>query len=391
MFFIPFNIKALNGGINLNCSSTTLKVGTKANCTLSGFSDKGISSLSAKLSSNGGVIISNISVSSIWQGDSGEGNIDLYTDDNKKGNFSIVTFSIQANSEGNVNVSGVTFYDEDFKEYSMTGKAINIKINNDVDSNVNSDNNTNANVNTNSNTNTNTSNNNNNNTNNIIESKKNNDANLKSLVISNGDISFSSDVTDYVVEVSNDVSSIQISALANDSKALVEYPDNLDLQLGDNNVSILVTAEDGTKKNYNIKIVRLEKVLSNDSSLINLSVVGYNLDFSSDKFVYNLGDIASSSLIIDAVSNDSDAVVNIYGNNSIGDNDVVLINVVAQDGSSSDYMIFVNNIEKNFNSINWIFIIVIVVLIFSLFLNLLLIFKNKKNNKNEEIEKIDID
>ena len=285
---LPLNIKALTGSINLNCNSNTIEIDTSTTCTLSGYSNEGISALSAKLSASGNIRILNISTSTIWQGDGLDGNIALYTDSNKLGNFAIATFTVKANStvgKGTISVSNVNFSDASFNEYSMLGKSLTITVKEAAKPNTNTNTNRNTNTtpkpNTNTNTNTNTTPKPNTNTNTNTTSKptqqkpvvKSSDATLKSLELSNGTIEFSSDILDYNIEVSNDVESIEIKAKANHNKAKVSLPEDLSLETGINDFEIKVVAEDGTKKIYKLHINRLEKVLSKKSNTNTVFVV----------------------------------------------------------------------------------------------------------------------
>lgn len=74
----------------------------------------------------GGVSISNVNISSGWQGDGSGGSIDLYTDNNKSGGFGIATFTVSVNGEGSVSVGGVTFSDANFIESGASGRTVNI-------------------------------------------------------------------------------------------------------------------------------------------------------------------------------------------------------------------------------------------------------------------------
>lgn len=363
--------------VSLSCSETTLVKGSTTSCTLYGNSNHGVSGVSGILSTSGGVSISSITKNSIWQGDGNDGNIILYTDEDVSGSFGIVNFTVKFNGEGNITINNVVFSINE-QDNNVSGSSVVLKekeeiVNKPSDSVINNESNTSNN--TNNNTNSNTNNNSNNNINNDIpkEEKKSSDCSLKSLTLSNGNIDFSSDVTDYVVEVSNDVESIEISALVNDSKASINYPNNLLLNVGDNKFSVLVIAEDGSKKNYNVNVVRLEKVLSSNSSLISLNIDGYDIDFSSDKFTYDIGNIIGSTLKIDAKSFDSNASVKIYGNDYIGKNDVVVVQVTAEDGSISNYTLFANNTSLNSSSV------IIIFLIISFMLNIFLLFKEKNS------------
>lgn len=89
------------------------------------------------------------------------------------------------------------------------------------------------------------------------EPTKSNDATLKDLTIKNNDkFTFNKDVTHYVVNVGNDVTSLDLTATLNDSKATYVVNGNSDFVVGRNYVTITVTAEDGTQKVYNLEVIR---------------------------------------------------------------------------------------------------------------------------------------
>lgn len=92
------------------------------------------------------------------------------------------------------------------------------------------------------------------------ESGASNDARLSALQISPGSLSpaFSPDRTEYSIQVNNDVSKLAVSAKTNSAKAKFVIS-STDLAVGDNTITVKVTAEDGkTVKNYVIKVKRLE-------------------------------------------------------------------------------------------------------------------------------------
>ena len=128
---LPLNIKALTGGVNLNCDSNVVTVNTLTKCTLSGNSSEEISAISAKLSTSGNINITNISTSTIWQGNGEGGSIDLYTDNNKSGSFAIATFTIQASAiagSGTINITNISFSDSLFNEHFISDKALTITV-----------------------------------------------------------------------------------------------------------------------------------------------------------------------------------------------------------------------------------------------------------------------
>lgn len=87
---------------------------------------------------------------------------------------------------------------------------------------------------------------------------KNND--LKLLDVSNYDISpaFDKNVTDYSLEVENEVTSINIIAKKDDSRASVSGIGEKELQEGTNKFNIVVTAENGSRKTYTLTVIRKE-------------------------------------------------------------------------------------------------------------------------------------
>ena len=118
---IPFNTKALTGSVNLSCTTTTLKPGESTNCTIKGNINEEVSAVSIKLGVGDNLTLSNVKTDSSWQGDGEGGNIELYTDSNKKGEFPIATFTVKSDSlkEGantNITLSNVNLSDKDFTE-----------------------------------------------------------------------------------------------------------------------------------------------------------------------------------------------------------------------------------------------------------------------------------
>ena len=77
---------------------------------------------------------------------------------------------------------------------------------------------------------------------------------LKALEIDGYDIDFDKLVTEYIIKVSSDVKSLDIKAIAEDSRASVEITGNENFKTGDNTVTITVTAENGDVKVYKITV-----------------------------------------------------------------------------------------------------------------------------------------
>lgn len=91
------------------------------------------------------------------------------------------------------------------------------------------------------------------------EEKKSSNASLSSLVISAGTLSpeFSAATKDYTATVDYSCSNLAVTANPADSKASVtSVTGNDSLEVGENTVSVVVTAEDGSTSTYNIVVTR---------------------------------------------------------------------------------------------------------------------------------------
>ena len=78
-------------------------------------------------------------------------------------------------------------------------------------------------------------------------------SNLENLAIKQGTLQppFEADITHYYVELANDISKLDILAISQSMNAQVNMEGNDELQIGDNTITVNVTAEDGiTNKKY---------------------------------------------------------------------------------------------------------------------------------------------
>ena len=134
---------------------------------------------------------------------------------------------------------------------------------------------------------------------------KDSNANLKNLGITPNDFSgFRASNTSYTVNVPNEVSSINVYAVAASSKAKVTGTGNKTLKEGTNKFSVVVTAESGATKTYTISVIRAtlegeeppnvidEEIVDEEPNqgivLESLEIEGYELDkeFKSDVYEY---------------------------------------------------------------------------------------------------------
>ena len=122
-----------------------------------------------------------------------------------------------------------------------------------------------------------------------ITREKSGNAYLSAINISDGIISpaFEKDEENYIVNVENNVNSILINAIAEDSLSTVEGNGTYALEVGENDFNIEVTAENGSTKLYTVKVVRdedenlnLKYLYVEEGSIIppfNKNVITYNV------------------------------------------------------------------------------------------------------------------
>lgn len=118
---------------------------------------------------------------------------------------------------------------------------------------------------------------NNNNTNNNnnstpVDDGKSKNNNLKSLSVDGYELT-KIDNNNYELTVTNEVTSIKINAVSEDSKSKVSGTGAHEINVGENNIEVTVTAENGSQNKINIKVIRkdgyyfedLDNVLKNDN------------------------------------------------------------------------------------------------------------------------------
>lgn len=93
-----------------------------------------------------------------------------------------------------------------------------------------------------------------------VEVTKSSNAYLSSIVFSNGTIEFVKDIFEYKIELENEVDTISINATSEDKKATIKGVGDYELDIGLNEIELLVTAEDGNIKKYSIQVIRNEKI-----------------------------------------------------------------------------------------------------------------------------------
>lgn len=156
---------------------------------------------------------------------------------------------------------------------------------------------------------------------------------------------FSRTKTNYTLNVGNNISKINVTAVAEDSNSKVYISGNTDLKVGDNNVYITVTAQNGAKRTYSIIVTKSANLDDANSYLESLIIENAKIspEFSKEIFEYDCGTVGSdiSSLKILAFPEIEEAKVEISGNDELieGENEIV-VKVTSKDGTTSkDYKI----------------------------------------------------
>ena len=167
------------------------------------------------------------------------------------------------------------------------------------------------------------------------EPPKSSDNTLKSIKVDGKDIT----VADKMQYETNKMS-VTISVETTDSKATADVDDGY-LVVGENNINITVTAEDGSKKDYILTIKRLS-----DNTNIKIKIDGEEIEFVNNKASVMVSS-DTKKLDYKYELEDKNAKVEITGDKNLkyGDNIVKFI-VTAEDGTEKVYQLTVDKSTK---------------------------------------------
>ena len=175
------------------------------------------------------------------------------------------------------------------------------------------------------------------------------DNTLKSLTVGNATISpaFSSGTTSYTAEVPFEVSKLDVQAQANDSKAKVSINNPNLTPGGTTNVTVTVTAENGSTKTYTIAVKRAQDpnyVASGNNDLSGITVEGFLLSpvFSAENTSYVIWlPYETQSVAVSGTAADALASVRVEGGADLiagADNEIKVI-CTAEDGTEKVYTV----------------------------------------------------
>ena len=95
------------------------------------------------------------------------------------------------------------------------------------------------------------------------------------------------DSNNYTLSVTNDVTNINVKATAEDAKSKVTGTGNHNINVGENNIELIVTAENGSQNKINIKVTRKDGYYLEDLDLIlnNNKITDINITIKSDTII----------------------------------------------------------------------------------------------------------
>lgn len=390
LFLLPFSVDALTGGASIACNSTNLSAGGTTNCTLYANITSGSSAGFGGTFQASGVTISNIAITNNWTGVGQSAPVNgmrlnvLPATGNGliSETVAVATFTLTAGSSaGSVSFSG-QMTDEDYNDVSInasqnieilsdnanlsslsvTGGTLSPAFSADVTSYTMSTNNSSVTVSatavkgTISGTGTVNLNYGSNTINVVVTAPAGNkktytinvtrndqrstDSSLKSLSLSSGSINFNASTFNYNVELESSVSSLKVTAVANDSKATVSYAPTQSISLlygQTSTITITVTAENGTKSTYKVNATRKDD-RSTNNNLSSLKVSNTNITFNGNQVYTATVENNITSVNITASPEDSKSTVSGTGTKQLNEgSNTFNISVKAENGTTKIY------------------------------------------------------
>ncbi len=213
--------------------------------------------------------------------------------------------------------------------------------------------------------------------------KKSSNNYLSAIIIDDEEIKeFDKEETKYFINVDEDKNNISIKPVVYDDNAKYEItgPDKLDI--GDNEYTITVTAEDGSIKYYKLLVTKKKEEITS-SKIKNIKIKGYNLNFDGTSLTYHLKVNENvNKLDIKVTLEDNNSKYEITGNENLKDGSIINIKVSNEDENSLYRIIISKPIKKNYMP----YIIVSLLLMVIATIIVIIIIK-KKNNKNGKPDK----
>ncbi len=202
------------------------------------------------------------------------------------------------------------------------------------------------------------------------------------------DKEFSPDIKEYNLEVEATDNLLAFDVVLEDFKAKVSGSDEMGILNGMSVRTVTITAEDGSLNVYTFNIVKV----ASDVLLKELSILGYDFSFDSNKFVYDLSVSSNKKMLyeseITAITNDPLAHVNLMGDVNLPYS--YIVEVIGSDNYTiQEYIININNNNDDLKLSSNIYDIVDNYVIVSS-MNVVDVVSNFNNSENVYIYKNDL-
>lgn len=211
------------------------------------------------------------------------------------------------------------------------------------------------------------------------EVKKSSNTNIKQLIIDETEVKVDNEKNDYTIKVPYDVLELPITVVPEDEHSTITIVGNTAMPNEDTVITINIDAEDGTNKKINLNIKRYTGE-NDDCTLASIDIKNYPIDFEKNTYNYNLKlPNGVKSLDINVIPTDElNATFEIKGNEKLSNKKKIEIVVVAQDGTTCNYVIKVKKINNT-----WKYIVLIVLLIGGLITTSYFLYKYLKKSKGK--------
>ncbi len=185
---------------------------------------------------------------------------------------------------------------------------------------------------------------------------------LKSLTVSNATIgpAFSAGTTSYTADVPFEVSKLNVTATANDSKAKVSVSSPNLTPNGTTKVTVTVTAENGSKKTYTIAVKRAQDpnyTASSNNELSGISVDGFLLSpvFSAENTKYVIWlPYETENVTVAGTAADKKASVTVEGGTELkaGQDNEIKVICTAENGTAKTYTVIAKRAAAHDGSVD---------------------------------------
>lgn len=189
---------------------------------------------------------------------------------------------------------------------------------------------------------------------------------------------FSNSITEYDIKLDKVVEKLEIEISLNDKNANYEIKGNENLKIGDNEISVIVTAEDGTTKEFKIKL-KIVDPNKERISLKNITIKNYILNYYKNNYNYELKINNEKKLDIVIDKGNENIKYEIIGNEKLKNGSKIEIKITDETDTES---YFINIIKSKTPNI-WLTCllnVIIIALVIAVAVVLIRMKNNKKNN-----------